>query len=165
MISNPEYKGKWKAPMIANPNYKGIWKPRMIPNPYYFEDLEPYKMTPIVGFLHLYSSIAQCLNFLHLVFYLFHKDRSVFHRYNLKNLWNWTLIFHKRVQLAWNFGRWAMAFSLTIFLSLMTLVWQQIMPRKLGIWRRWFVLNPRCEVHLVHVKCGPLSFSSLISAV
>ncbi|CAK8674977.1 unnamed protein product [Clavelina lepadiformis] len=47
MISNPEYKGKWKAPMIANPNYKGIWKPRMIPNPNYFEDLEPYKMTPI----------------------------------------------------------------------------------------------------------------------
>ena len=27
---------------------QGKWKPRMIPNPGYFEDFEPYKMTPIV---------------------------------------------------------------------------------------------------------------------
>ncbi|XP_077973418.1 calnexin-like isoform X2 [Styela clava] len=47
LIANPEFKGKWRAPMIANPAYKGIWKPRQIPNPDYFEDLQPYKMTPI----------------------------------------------------------------------------------------------------------------------
>ncbi|XP_025086244.1 LOW QUALITY PROTEIN: calnexin-like [Pomacea canaliculata] len=46
-IPNPKYRGKWKAPMIDNPNYKGVWKPRMIENPAYFEDKEPYKMTPI----------------------------------------------------------------------------------------------------------------------
>ena len=48
MIDNPAYKGKWRAPQIPNPKYKGIWKPRMIPNPEFFEDKEPYKMTPIV---------------------------------------------------------------------------------------------------------------------
>jgi len=37
--------------MINNPDYKGIWKPRMIPNPDYFEDKQPYKMTPIVSSL------------------------------------------------------------------------------------------------------------------
>ncbi|XP_048778294.1 calnexin-like isoform X2 [Ostrea edulis] len=47
MIKNPKYKGKWRAPMIDNPNYQGVWKPRRIPNPNFFEDLEPYKMTPI----------------------------------------------------------------------------------------------------------------------
>uniref|UniRef100_A0A8D0UX00 Calnexin n=2 Tax=Sus scrofa TaxID=9823 RepID=A0A8D0UX00_PIG len=46
MIDNPNYKGKWKPPMIDNPNYQGIWKPRKIPNPDFFEDLEPFKMTP-----------------------------------------------------------------------------------------------------------------------
>lgn len=46
-IKNPKYKGKWKAPMIDNPDYQGIWKPRRISNPDWFEDLEPYKMTPI----------------------------------------------------------------------------------------------------------------------
>lgn len=72
MIDNPNYKGKWKPPMIDNPNYQvglilpqvtvrigglfwwlksklllqGIWKPRKIPNPAYFEDLQPFKMTP-----------------------------------------------------------------------------------------------------------------------
>ncbi|XP_053151164.1 calnexin isoform X2 [Hemicordylus capensis] len=45
-IDNPNYKGKWKPPMIDNPNYQGIWKPRKIPNPDFFEDLEPFKMTP-----------------------------------------------------------------------------------------------------------------------
>ncbi|XP_008419222.1 calnexin isoform X1 [Poecilia reticulata] len=47
MIDNPSYKGKWKPPMVDNPNYQGIWKPRKIPNPDYFEDLQPFKMTPI----------------------------------------------------------------------------------------------------------------------
>ncbi|MBZ3881217.1 Vacuolar protein sorting-associated protein 8-like protein [Sciurus carolinensis] len=46
MIDNPNYKGKWKPPMIDNPNYQGIWKPRKIPNPDFFEDLEPFRMTP-----------------------------------------------------------------------------------------------------------------------
>ncbi|XP_076446749.1 calnexin-like isoform X2 [Babylonia areolata] len=46
-IPNPKYRGKWKPPMIDNPNYKGVWKPRMIENPAYFEDSNPYKMTPI----------------------------------------------------------------------------------------------------------------------
>ncbi|KAE8613934.1 hypothetical protein XENTR_v10007925 [Xenopus tropicalis] len=45
-IDNPSYKGKWKPPMIDNPNYQGIWKPRKIPNPDFFEDLEPFRMTP-----------------------------------------------------------------------------------------------------------------------
>ncbi|XP_034545953.1 calnexin isoform X1 [Notolabrus celidotus] len=46
MIDNPNYKGKWKPPMIDNPNYQGVWKPRKIANPAFFEDLQPYKMTP-----------------------------------------------------------------------------------------------------------------------
>ncbi|KXJ28480.1 Calnexin [Exaiptasia diaphana] len=49
MVDNPNFKGKWSAPLISNPDYKGIWKPRMIPNPNFFEDLEPFKMTSIVG--------------------------------------------------------------------------------------------------------------------
>lgn len=49
MVPNPEYKGKWKAPYIDNPNYQGEWKPRVIPNPDFFEDLEPFKMSPIVS--------------------------------------------------------------------------------------------------------------------
>ena len=49
MISNPDYKGKWKAPMIDNPSYKGEWKPERIANPGFFEDLEPFRMTPIVS--------------------------------------------------------------------------------------------------------------------
>ncbi|TWW59748.1 Calmegin Precursor [Takifugu flavidus] len=47
MINNLEYKGKWKAPLVDNPNYQGAWKPRKISNPDYFEDLQPFKMTPI----------------------------------------------------------------------------------------------------------------------
>ncbi|XP_063970480.1 calnexin-like [Lytechinus pictus] len=47
MVANPAYKGKWKAPYIDNPNYQGEWKPKMIPNPDFFEDIEPFKMTPI----------------------------------------------------------------------------------------------------------------------
>ncbi|XP_026860743.2 calnexin isoform X1 [Electrophorus electricus] len=52
MVSNPAYKGKWKAPMIDNPNYQGKWKPQMVPNPAYFEDPQPFKMSPVgaVGF-------------------------------------------------------------------------------------------------------------------
>ncbi|XP_068563174.1 calnexin [Cebidichthys violaceus] len=46
MIDNPNHKGKWKPPMIDNPNYQGVWKPRKIPNPAFFEDLQPFKMTP-----------------------------------------------------------------------------------------------------------------------
>ncbi|XP_017538880.1 calnexin [Pygocentrus nattereri] len=47
MIDNPNYKGKWKPPMIDNPNYQGVWKPRKIPNPDFFEDLHPFRMTPV----------------------------------------------------------------------------------------------------------------------
>jgi len=49
MIENPAYKGKWFAPMIANPGYQGKWKPALIPNPDFFEDKEPFKMTPVSG--------------------------------------------------------------------------------------------------------------------
>ena len=41
--ANPEYKGKWYAPMIDNPAYIGEWAPRKIPNPDYFEDATPVK--------------------------------------------------------------------------------------------------------------------------
>ncbi|CAN2387410.1 Calreticulin family [Pristimantis euphronides] len=58
-IDNPNYKGKWKAPMIDNPNYQGIWKPRKIQNPDFFEDLEPFKMTPFFAMgLELWSMTA-----------------------------------------------------------------------------------------------------------
>nr|KAG5692180.1 hypothetical protein BaRGS_008726 [Batillaria attramentaria] len=46
-IPNPKYRGKWSPPMIDNPEYQGVWKPRIIPNPAFFEDKQPYKMTPI----------------------------------------------------------------------------------------------------------------------
>ncbi|XP_002735033.1 calnexin-like [Saccoglossus kowalevskii] len=46
MINNPNYKGKWKAPFIENENYQGEWSARRIANPDYFEDLNPFKMTP-----------------------------------------------------------------------------------------------------------------------
>ncbi|KAK3099609.1 hypothetical protein FSP39_007002 [Pinctada imbricata] len=46
-IKNPKYKGKWHPEMIDNPDYKGVWKPRRIANPDFFEDLDPYRMTPI----------------------------------------------------------------------------------------------------------------------
>uniref|UniRef100_A0A3P9KXD3 Calmegin n=1 Tax=Oryzias latipes TaxID=8090 RepID=A0A3P9KXD3_ORYLA len=46
MINNPQYKGKWKAPLVDNSNYQGVWKPRKIQNPDYFEDLQPFRMTP-----------------------------------------------------------------------------------------------------------------------
>lgn len=46
MKANPDYKGKWYAPMIDNPAYKGPWAPRKIPNPDYFEDLTPVKSLP-----------------------------------------------------------------------------------------------------------------------
>ncbi|XP_052892680.1 calnexin-like isoform X1 [Anopheles moucheti] len=52
MVANPNYKGKWRPPLIANVNYQGKWAPRKIPNPDFFEDLTPFRMTPIaaVGF-------------------------------------------------------------------------------------------------------------------
>ena len=36
--------------------HQGIWKPRQIPNPDYFEDKEPFKMTPIVSETTVYSA-------------------------------------------------------------------------------------------------------------
>uniref|UniRef100_A0A1B6DDQ8 Calnexin n=1 Tax=Clastoptera arizonana TaxID=38151 RepID=A0A1B6DDQ8_9HEMI len=61
-IPNPAYKGKWRPPMIENPNYQGKWSPARIANPEFFEDKEPYKMTPIyaVG-LELWSMSNQIL--------------------------------------------------------------------------------------------------------
>ncbi|CAB3374588.1 Hypothetical predicted protein [Cloeon dipterum] len=52
LINNPAFKGKWRPPLIDNPNYKGKWRPRRISNPDFFEDLQPFLMTPIgaVGF-------------------------------------------------------------------------------------------------------------------
>jgi len=35
---------------------QGKWTARKIPNPNYFEDLEPYKMTPIVSYFTLLTS-------------------------------------------------------------------------------------------------------------
>lgn len=49
MISNPDFKGKWYAPLIDNPNYRGKWLPARIPNPDFFEDLQPFRMKPIVS--------------------------------------------------------------------------------------------------------------------
>lgn len=46
---NPDYKGKWSAPMIDNPEYKGVWAPRKIPNPEFFEDLSPLKSLDKIG--------------------------------------------------------------------------------------------------------------------
>ncbi|XP_032597402.1 calnexin isoform X2 [Drosophila grimshawi] len=62
LIPNPEYKGKWRAAMIENPNYQGKWAPRKIANPDFFEDLQPFKMTPIsaVG-LELWSMSNEIL--------------------------------------------------------------------------------------------------------
>jgi len=50
---NPEFRGKWKAPIIHNPAYQGKWKPHRIHNPNYFQDLKPYKLSPIgaIGFV------------------------------------------------------------------------------------------------------------------
>ncbi|XP_075961413.1 calnexin isoform X1 [Anarhichas minor] len=60
MIDNPNHKGKWKPPMIDNPNYQGVWKPRKVPNPAFFEDLQPFRMTPFsaVG-LELWSMTSE----------------------------------------------------------------------------------------------------------
>ncbi|KRF99452.1 uncharacterized protein Dwil_GK11031, isoform B [Drosophila willistoni] len=62
LIPNPEYKGKWRAAMIENPNYQGKWAPRKIQNPDFFEDLKPFRMTPIgaVG-LELWSMSSDIL--------------------------------------------------------------------------------------------------------
>lgn len=46
LVDNPSYKGKWKPSMIDNPNYQGVWKPRKISNPAFFEDLQPFRMSP-----------------------------------------------------------------------------------------------------------------------
>jgi len=47
MVANPNFKGKWRAPFIDNPNYKGKWRARRIPNPDFFEDKNPFAMSPI----------------------------------------------------------------------------------------------------------------------
>ena len=47
MKRNPEYKGKWSAPLIDNPAYKGPWAPRKIANPAYFEDKTPANLEPM----------------------------------------------------------------------------------------------------------------------
>ncbi|XP_034130437.1 calnexin-like isoform X2 [Drosophila guanche] len=62
LIQNPNYKGKWRAPSIDNPNYQGKWSPRKIANPDFFEDLKPFRMTPIsaVG-LELWSMSSDIL--------------------------------------------------------------------------------------------------------
>lgn len=46
---NPDYKGKWYAPLIDNPAYIGEWTPRRIPNPDFFEDLNPVKSLVPIG--------------------------------------------------------------------------------------------------------------------
>ncbi|KAL5112935.1 Calnexin [Taenia crassiceps] len=57
---NPNYKGKWSPPMIPNPKFAGIWKPKKIPNPDYFEDKQPYRMTPVRALgLELWSMTAE----------------------------------------------------------------------------------------------------------
>jgi hypothetical protein len=49
MKANPDYKGKWYAPMIDNPDYKGPWAPRKIANPDFYEDLTPVKSLNKIG--------------------------------------------------------------------------------------------------------------------
>uniref|UniRef100_A0A182PRF1 Calnexin n=1 Tax=Anopheles epiroticus TaxID=199890 RepID=A0A182PRF1_9DIPT len=49
MVANPNYKCKWRPPLIANVNYQGKWAPRKIQNPDFFEDLTPFRMTPIAA--------------------------------------------------------------------------------------------------------------------
>ncbi|XP_055635986.1 calnexin-like isoform X2 [Toxorhynchites rutilus septentrionalis] len=62
MISNPNYKGKWRSPLIDNPNYQGKWAPRKIPNPDFFEDANPFKMTPIAAIgIELWSMSSDIL--------------------------------------------------------------------------------------------------------
>ncbi|TFK70453.1 Calreticulin-domain-containing protein [Pluteus cervinus] len=47
--ANPDYKGKWYAPLIDNPAYKGEWAPRKIPNPNFYEDLNPVRSLNKIG--------------------------------------------------------------------------------------------------------------------
>lgn len=47
--ANPDYKGKWYAPMIDNPAYIGEWAPRKIANPAYFEDNNPVTSLRKIG--------------------------------------------------------------------------------------------------------------------
>lgn len=49
LVQNEKYKGKWRAPLIDNPNYQGKWSAKKIPNPDFFEDLNPFRMTPIAA--------------------------------------------------------------------------------------------------------------------
>merc|ERR1719506_1122273 len=43
MVSNPEFKGEWKAEMIDNPDYKGEWEHPQIANPDFVDDKAVYK--------------------------------------------------------------------------------------------------------------------------
>lgn len=98
LIPNKEYKGKWRPPLIGNPNYQGKWAARKIPNPDYFEDLTPFKMTPIVSAnttIHIYI-------YTFLFFYADNKSSNRFSYLSINSqLW------------ALNFGRCLTVFCLT----------------------------------------------------
>lgn len=103
LVPNPEYKGKWRAPMIENPNYQGKWAPRKIANPDFFEDLQPFKMTPIVSFFE--QTEAQ----------LFYLNCSPSH-FILRALW------------ALNCGQCQTRFSSTIWSLPMISMWHVSLP-------------------------------------
>jgi len=46
-IKNPNFRGKWRAPLIDNPAFKGVWKPQEIENPAYYEETNPAHFQPI----------------------------------------------------------------------------------------------------------------------
>merc|ERR1712157_50118 len=48
-IDNPEYRGKWSAPMIDNPDYIGEWAPKKIKNPNYYENSSPVENLASIG--------------------------------------------------------------------------------------------------------------------
>lgn len=47
--------------LIGNNILQGIWKPQKIANPDYFEDKEPFKMTPIVSSFNTAFSMTYVL--------------------------------------------------------------------------------------------------------
>lgn len=49
MITNPAYRGEWKAPLIDNPAYRGAWRARQIPNPDYYAEDAPSAFLPANG--------------------------------------------------------------------------------------------------------------------
>ena len=48
-MANPEYKGKWSAPLIDNPDYVGVWAPRQIDNPNFYVDDTPARSLDAIG--------------------------------------------------------------------------------------------------------------------